>query len=369
MRDQLLPWLLAAALTFVLAGCPSEETDDDDDDDDTVHFLDQDGDGYGESVDCDDTDDTVWPGAEDPCDDVDQNCDGIDGSNIDGDPFSTCQQDCDDTDAGIHPLAEEEANGVDDDCDGLIDEVTYSCENPETEPNDEADDANAMGPSDVICGVINPAGDEDWFAFEVDAYTMVNFDVDAADQGSTLSPKIDVWSTDGVSERCGTVGTNDPQFTSFFARAGTYYVSMADLSANGAGLDYFYTLDLTATSPCDATESEPNANDGQANPITTAQVTCGHVDSDDDKDYFSVQIGAGETWDITVDSFAVGSTLKGQLTLFDTDGVTELAYDDPTYPNDPIITHTFGAAGRYYLQVESDFYGTYDSGGYLLSFN
>ena len=114
---------------------------------------------------------------------------------------------------------------------------------------------------------------------------------------------------------------------------------------------------------------EPNANDGQANPITTAQVTCGHVDSDDDKDYFSVQIGAGETWDITVDSFAVGSTLKGQLTLFDTDGVTELAYDDPTYPNDPIITHTFGAAGRYYLQVESDFYGTYDSGGYLLSFN
>ncbi len=370
MQDKTWWWLLAVVCSLALVGCPSEEADDDDDDDDdTVQFEDLDGDGYGTAVDCDDTDNTIHPGADDPCDDIDQDCDGIDGQDADGDQFSTCAQDCDDNDDDIHPLAEEVSNGEDDDCDGLIDEVTYACEDPEIEPNDDATEANPIESTDTVCGVIDPAGDQDWFTFDLDAYTMVEFDVYATDDGSNLSPKIDVWSADGVSERTGSAGTMDMEITSFFGHAGTYYVSMADLTASGAGFDHYYTLHLTATQPCDVLESEPNGSNGEANPTTTSQVTCGHVDSDDDKDHFSFQVSAGETWTITVDSFAVGSTLKGQLTLFDTDGATELAYDDPTYPDDPIITHTFASGGLYYVMVESDFYGTYDSGGYLLSFN
>jgi hypothetical protein len=46
---------------------------------------DQDGDGYGTAAcsyepDCDDGDPNIYPGAEDPLgDDIDQNCDGVDG--------------------------------------------------------------------------------------------------------------------------------------------------------------------------------------------------------------------------------------------------------------------------------------------------
>ena len=81
-------------------------------DPDCLDCSDEDGDGYGlhaspacphpGAADCDDTDPTVYPGALDPCDGIDQNCDGLDGS-----PEEIREGNCGD--------------GVDNDCDGLID--------------------------------------------------------------------------------------------------------------------------------------------------------------------------------------------------------------------------------------------------------
>ena len=42
----------------------------------------------------------------------------------DGDGYTETEGDCDDTDSSIYPDAEEFANGIDDDCDGIIDEGT-----------------------------------------------------------------------------------------------------------------------------------------------------------------------------------------------------------------------------------------------------
>ena len=48
---------------------------------------DDDGDGHNTSVDCDDTDPSVYPGAPDECGDgVDQNCDGVDACGVDAGP-------------------------------------------------------------------------------------------------------------------------------------------------------------------------------------------------------------------------------------------------------------------------------------------
>ena len=44
----------------------------------TAGPVDADGDGHNSSVDCDDSDPTVYPGAPDACDGFDQNCDGVD---------------------------------------------------------------------------------------------------------------------------------------------------------------------------------------------------------------------------------------------------------------------------------------------------
>jgi MYXO-CTERM domain-containing protein len=131
----------------------------------TTSFLDADGDGYAgatttawcdtpagyyaTSTDCDDTSDTIHPGATEVCDpaDADEDCDGLaddaDSSatgettfhvDADGDGYgsaattSRCDAaagavtdatDCDDTNAAVSPGASETAaDGIDEDCDG-----------------------------------------------------------------------------------------------------------------------------------------------------------------------------------------------------------------------------------------------------------
>ncbi len=110
---------------------------------------DDDGDGFTSDVDCDDNDDTVYPGAPELCDGKDNDCNtSVDDGltfvsyypDFDGDGFgdasgvgeSLCEDpvdgrvtdntDCNDNDADINPGATEVFDGVDNNCDGNVDE-------------------------------------------------------------------------------------------------------------------------------------------------------------------------------------------------------------------------------------------------------
>jgi hypothetical protein len=94
-----------------------------------VNFQDGDSDGDGfvdEALggeDCDDDDPTVYAGADELCDGIDNDCDGelrADEGDEDNDGFLACDDDCDDGDAGRHPGLEEGCDGVDTDCDGSL---------------------------------------------------------------------------------------------------------------------------------------------------------------------------------------------------------------------------------------------------------
>jgi hypothetical protein len=109
-------------------------------------LTDGDGDGVTAQYDCDDADATVYPGAGELCDGIDQDCDGdldeeptdgiaafvdADGDGHGTDPLTVCALepgvaatggDCDDADAAVHPGAAEVCDDADQDCDGAIDD-------------------------------------------------------------------------------------------------------------------------------------------------------------------------------------------------------------------------------------------------------
>jgi cysteine-rich repeat protein len=153
--------------------CDDQDNDCDGDIDDedsdvtggTTWFIDYDGDGHGSAAyytttcdlptgyvsstdDCDDTNSTVYPGATEVCDGLDNDCDGVtDGADAlgmatwyadsDGDGFGNADittdscsaslgyvadsTDCDDDSSDVHPGAPELCDDLDNDCDGVTD--------------------------------------------------------------------------------------------------------------------------------------------------------------------------------------------------------------------------------------------------------
>jgi len=264
--------------------------DEDDAVDATTWYLDSDFDGYGRDTiyqtqceqpefyvanadDCDDNAGTTYPGADEYCDGIDNDCDedgAIDETpavdaptyyiDTDGDGYGTddttitdqCDMptgyaedlgDCDDADLDTYPGADEYCDGVDDDCDGLIDEAGAIDEQFWYE---DVDNDGYGDPIVVVQACNQPSG-----------YTAVGGDCETAD--STINPAADEYC-DWVDNDCDG-STDEPDALD----AETWY---ADADADGYG---------------DA-----------ASPQNACTVPSGYVDDDTDCDDADITINPAE---------------------------------------------------------------------------
>ncbi|MBI4599197.1 putative metal-binding motif-containing protein [Candidatus Uhrbacteria bacterium] len=192
-----------------------------------AYYPDDDGDRYGKAgsspayacsppsgytnnnTDCDDTRSSVYPGATETCNGLDDDCDGQadDGvktayyTDSDGDGYGqmgssptyacapsgaqvTNDRDCDDADAAVYPGAAEACNGIDDDCDGSSDEgLTFKNYYPDADG-----DGYGMAGSTPVSACAQPSG-------------KVTNNTDCDDTRSSVNPNA-AESCDGLDNDC-----------------------------------------------------------------------------------------------------------------------------------------------------------------------
>ena len=280
-----------------------DETDNDcdgeiDEDAGTAWYADADGDGYGDAAsttiaceapqgyvgdatDCDDTSATRHPGADELCNDVDDDCDGdideepVDGTTWyndgDGDGYGgaartlvACEQpsgysadssDCDDRDAAIHPGADEYCNGADDDCDGTVDEDD-ALDAPTWYADTDGDGYGDPAATTLACA--QPSG-----------YVADSSDCD--DATASVHPGADEYCN-GVDDNCDGVVDEDSAVD-----ASTWY---ADTDGDGYGDPGVTTIQCYQ--PSGYLADNTDCDDANAMVHPTADEYCNGVDDDCD---------------------------------------------------------------------------------------
>ncbi len=190
--------------------------DDIDQDCDGVDGQDNDGDGFASDAsggpDCDDGASAVHPGADEGCDAIDTDCDGApDPGELDGDGDGQpgCAGDCDDADPLRYSGRPEECNGVDDDCDAYVPSNEQDLDGDGLWPclGDCNDAVAEIHPdAEEICNGFDDNCDGELAEFEVDSDgdSVVPCEGDCDDERADVYPGRPGWEdpTDGVDSNC-----------------------------------------------------------------------------------------------------------------------------------------------------------------------
>ncbi len=324
------------------------EVDEDNSADASTYYIDYDGDGYGSDAytisacelpdgwsetqdDCDDVEADVHPGADEFCNDIDDNCDSeIDDDDDDldlttatkwhddddGDGFGddsayilSCDApsgtisegtDCDDDNAKVNTDATEICNDIDDDCDGDTDDEDADLDTSTASTWYADDDSDSYGDSDdstLSCDA--PTG-------------AVSDDTDCDDTNKAVNPGATEICNSGVDDDCS--GQADDEDSGLDTSTATTWYTDNDGDKYGDPGD----SSVSCESPDGAVTDGSDCEDGDAAVNPGATEVCNGIDDDcdsatDDADS-DLDLTTATTWYADSDGDSYGDSATSALT-------------------------------------------------------
>ena len=305
-----------------------------------------DGDGFVASLDCNDNNALIYPGAAENCNGVDDDCDALidEGtfatfyadadSDLFGNPSVTVfacvapggyvgnNLDCNDLDNAINPLAAEVCNGLDDECDGL---------------SDDADPDLVGAPIWFADADGDGFGDAATFAFACNMPTGYTADPSDCDDTNASANPAGTEVCNGIDDNCDGVADDGLTFL-------TYY---ADADGDSFG-DALATISSCAGVPVGYAENSTDCDDAQSAVFPGATELCDGLDNDCDGETDESVVSA------TVTPAGTAYTCKGVDMVFGAN--TGEGYTYQWFKNGNVISGataaTYAASKPAYYQVQ-----------------
>lgn len=214
-----------------------------------------------------------------------------------------------------------------------------------------------IGAGQTLTGALEIREDVDWFRVDLTAGESYRFDLRGAASGvgTLLSTSVALWDADGNYYGEGHHDDHDRPLFFNAARSGTYYLRADASGGTGTGT---YELGV------ERIEDDFGDDRDTAGAIASGETVSGEIERPDDRDWFRIDLTAGESCTIELrgQDSGGGSLENPAIELLDARGGWVASDDDGGAGLDARLVHTAAATGTCYILAWSGWdsdWGTY----------